>query len=171
MKYMLASLRLVYPPISNREADWLLRDEDARKHLDQARIYLIGQRQEIFFRNLKADEATGVLNFTLEMGEHAALGTVDCNAIGQRFGSEAAVQIGAESGAKIIRVFEHMADGTRAELEWFTPDKLLFNAWRGSKLVSVTNYSRAFSTFDLLYIGMSRGSAFKNSSQSRTISD
>lgn len=55
MHTMTASLRLVYPPISNQQADWLLGAADHRKTIDAANLYMIAARREIEFHDIKVD--------------------------------------------------------------------------------------------------------------------
>lgn len=46
MKAQLNILKLVYPPISNQEAEWLKDDPEVRELLKQSNLYMIGQRGE-----------------------------------------------------------------------------------------------------------------------------
>lgn len=49
MKVQLHFLKLVYPPISNQEAEWLKDIPEVQEEIRHSNLYMIGQRHE---RNL-----------------------------------------------------------------------------------------------------------------------
>lgn len=49
MKTAINSLRLVYPPVSNQEAEWLKADSQVEAMLRRSNLYMIAQRREAKF--------------------------------------------------------------------------------------------------------------------------
>jgi hypothetical protein len=49
MNFQINILHLVYPPISNQEAEWIKSDPDVRTRLKQSNLYMIVQRTESRF--------------------------------------------------------------------------------------------------------------------------
>ena len=53
MKSLINTLSLVYPPITNQEADWLWEDRDVREYVKESKLYMIVQRRCIEFYEQK----------------------------------------------------------------------------------------------------------------------
>jgi len=49
MKFHIHKLELVYPPISNQEAEWLKNEKDVQNEIKASNLYMIGQKPESFF--------------------------------------------------------------------------------------------------------------------------
>ncbi|QGZ93887.1 hypothetical protein [Terricaulis silvestris] len=158
MHSMTASLRLVYPPISNQHADWLLEDAAARERLDTAKLYMIAARREVEFHNLAWNEDEQVLSFDLGFPGELVAGSVDVDAIMEDWPRSERGAADVAAGPKRIEISDVNGAGYPV---WFTPDKFLWNVWRGHKYVSFAGDVRQFAKYDLLYIGMSQDSAFK----------
>ena len=47
MKSQINLLRLVYPPISNQEAEWLKDDPEVQECIKTSNLYMICQREEV----------------------------------------------------------------------------------------------------------------------------
>jgi len=63
----MSELRLVYPPISNQEGDWLASDEEVKDQVKESKFYMIGQRKELLFVDFSYDENARVFHFKLKM--------------------------------------------------------------------------------------------------------
>lgn len=57
--YLINSLQLQYPPISNQEAEWLKEDPEVVKLMRRSRLYMVGQRQELRFDDPSFNQLTG----------------------------------------------------------------------------------------------------------------
>lgn len=68
MRSQIHFLELVYPPISNQEADWFWEDPEVRAEVAQSKLYMIGQRHEVMYDCYRGDEATYSINFDLVSG-------------------------------------------------------------------------------------------------------
>lgn len=53
------ALELVYPPISNQEGDWLYDEAKACHIVKDSKLYMIGQRKELFFHSVAFVEDSG----------------------------------------------------------------------------------------------------------------
>jgi hypothetical protein len=49
METAINSLRLVYPPVSNQEAEWLKNDKEVEERLRRSNLYMITPRREARF--------------------------------------------------------------------------------------------------------------------------
>lgn len=155
---MLTSLRLVFPPISNQEADWLKNDPDILKLMEDSSLYMIGRRAELFFRNIEVTFEKLGFKFDLERdGEIIRDGVwLDLSFLDKHHTSS---DLKIEAGSKFLRVW----DSTRTNiLYWCTVDVLLHDYWRRRVSVSNLNSIRDMTTFELLYVGISKkDDAFK----------
>ena len=68
-RIQLCSLRLVYPPISNQEGEWLMHDPEVEADLRRSNIYMIVSRAEATFMNFKADAGDNSLSFEFTTGD------------------------------------------------------------------------------------------------------
>jgi hypothetical protein len=155
MRFQANRLRLVYPPISNQEGEWLWKIPAVREQVRSSKLYMIGQRAELIFDDFNADQGDFVLEFTLRQ-----LGTE--NSMHWRVPLRAILpdhydgEIDVELGPKLIRVWGEDSAPDGEPLAWFTPDKLLYNAWNGHIPVQQLSEHKEFLTFDLLYVGISK---------------
>lgn len=143
------SLELVYCPLSNQEADWLWNDGAIRPLVAESKLYMIGQRKQLFFSNIDFDPKTGIFHFDLECGDSAARG-LEYDPSNDLQGISSPVKF--EAGEKIYRI----RDAATGEIiRWFTPDRLLWEHWK--EIICVRNLAdvRIFTTFDLHYVGIS----------------
>jgi len=150
MQTQINFIKLIYPPISNQEADWLWEDERVRDYVSSSKLYLIAQRREVFFEDFRWREGEPSLIFDLVMGSTAIRNVV---LPFDHFDDDLELEL----GNKMIRVWragEIGQDG--ALLEWFTADSLLFDYWRGARVVLGLEDYRQFTTFDLFYVGISK---------------
>ena len=62
MRSQLHQLELVYPPISNQEAEWLKNDHDVKEQISKSNLYFIGQKPETFFEFSSIEEVKNVFD-------------------------------------------------------------------------------------------------------------
>jgi hypothetical protein len=153
----ICSLRLVYPPISNQEGEWLMRDPEVEADLRQSNIYMIVSRAEGKFINLNADPDNNSLSFEFTAGAGPSDG---CHImINELPGVQGSVtdELRLECGEKIIRIWSAHPDRSRDELlQWFTTEKLLFDRWQGMPGLYGLDRLRDLTTYELLYVGISK---------------
>ncbi len=163
MKVQLNILKLVYPPISNQEAEWLKDDPDVRDELKYSNLYMIGQRAESKFDiPQKSIEKLGdkrVLPFNYCAGTAITDAIVDFNKLLQYHDvDQERYEIKLEIGDKLIRVWKCHPE-TREQIdviEWFTTEKILYDKWRGHPGISGLNDYREFTKYYLHYVGISK---------------
>jgi hypothetical protein len=64
-KSNISMLELVYPPMSNQEADWFKDDPEFEPLLRESDFYVIGGRPEAKFSDFEKDDDEWVLRFTM----------------------------------------------------------------------------------------------------------
>jgi hypothetical protein len=166
MRALTASLRLVVPPISNQEADRIKREksprgDEMREALKSATIYMIAQRQEIFFDETEEMKDSGVVRFALVLGERRLRGAINPAGIAGELGDPSAPDIRIDADRKYLKVFDVNADGEERLIWAVSPDAFLFQAWRGFPHQVLAGDARELATYRLLYIGMSEDGAYK----------
>ncbi|MBW2737943.1 MAG: hypothetical protein JRE64_03645 [Deltaproteobacteria bacterium] len=163
MKVQLNFLKLVYPPISNQEAEWLKDIPEVRAKLKYSNIYMIGQRAESKFeipqQAIEEINETGVLPFKYCAGTTSSDAIVDFNKLLKYHDVDPGrYEIKLEIGNKLIRIWKCHPE-TREPInviDWFTTEKLLFDKWRGHPSIGgLTNY-RDFTKYYLHYVGISK---------------
>jgi hypothetical protein len=164
-------LRLVYPPISNQEAEWVREFEDVEKLMRNSDFYAIAARPELLFSYV--DTTTdGKLIITARIEdwfESQIVLSVPTLPNVAPFTDH----INIEFGPKLIRIWTGDSPGSEpCLLEWFTAYKLLYDKSHGMPGVDgLDNYPEAM-TYDLLYIGIAKvGDSYdrviKNAHQAR----
>jgi hypothetical protein len=150
MKTAMNSLRLVYPPISNQEAEWLKKDKEVETLLRRSNLYMIAQRREARFvwdEDAIMNPVDGRIPFGFEIpGIAAGTGTLSIEKDVLR--SE---EIIYEFGDKFVRASK-ASDGEELGevLWWYTTESLVFakrpgyNWFRGLKNVSDVNTDQLF---------------------------
>lgn len=165
MRALSASLRLVAPPLSNQEADRFRtagpEANDARAQLGRATIYMIGQRQEIFFRDLKWDAEASHLLFTLVLGEVRVRGRMDVNGLSERRGRADCDPMGVSADEKYIHILDVDEHGEKTVVWGASPDAVLYYAWRQDPDIALERDARELASYRLLYIGMSDDGAYQ----------
>jgi hypothetical protein len=155
-QYLINSLALQYPSISNQEAEWLKEDADVVELMKKSRLYMIGQRQELLFDDPVFNQLTGKIEiaFRSHTGE-VCQGEIDLRMqeiIGALMKDRL---VNIEAGPKMVRIFTPDKDGKPDEiLRWFTVDLLLFNKWRRDPALTGFDNYRDFSRYNLLYVGV-----------------
>lgn len=162
---MSASLRLVAPPLSNQEADRFRTSgpeaNDAKRQLGRATIYMIGQRQEIFFRDIRWDEEASELRFTLVLGDRAVRGCLDARELSRRFGNPDRGTMGVSADQNYIHILDIDEDGEKTVVWGASPDALLYHVWHRDRDIALERDARDLASYRLLYIGMSDDGAYR----------
>jgi len=163
MKVQLNFLKLVYPPISNQEAEWLQIDPEFRKEIKYSNIYMIGQRAESKFdiplESVEKMNNSGILNFRY-YSDTASTGTsVDFNKLLKYHDIDHdRYEIKIELGDKLIRIWK--CDKKTREsinvIDWFTTEKLLYDRWTGHPAIGGLKNYREFTKYYLHYVGISK---------------
>jgi hypothetical protein len=152
----ICSLRLVYPPISNQEAEWLRHDPGVEAALRQSNIYMIVSRAEAKFLDLLGSAEDLSLLLTFATGD--GLRDPVLMRVGELPGvvELAAARLKLDCGDKIIRVFRQHDSAEDELLQWFTTEKLLFDRWQGMPGLYGLEKRRELATYELLYVGISK---------------
>jgi len=157
MKTALNSLRLVYPPVSNQEAEWLKNDSEVETMLRRSNIYMIAQRREAKFiweEHPKMFRDVGIA-FSFEIpGVAKSSGFFFIENDLRKSDS-----IIYEFGDKFIRASRPTEiEGELGEiLWWYSTESLLFSKWRGDPRIKGLDNYRDFTIYDLMYVGISTG--------------
>lgn len=154
MKGSFNFLKLVYPPISNQCAEWLWEEPVVREFVARSKLYMIAQREEVFFRDYRLNEETSRFEFSLAMGDELAK-DLSVNFDDLTLCSDKVVEI--EAGSQILRIWEIVNNERTSEpLYWATTDKFLYDIWRGRFEITGELDVRRFTKFQLHYVGISK---------------
>ncbi len=151
-------LRLVYPPMSNQEAEWLKTDDEVLERLRRSNLYMIVRRPEAFLRNLRQIEELSAIAFDFEVEGIGADGVelhfVDAPARGYVVPEKMEL----EAGSKFVRVWRLGDDGTtRVDVfDWFSTEALLYMRSRSHPAMRGLDRYREFARYELLYTGISK---------------
>jgi len=155
MKTAVNSLRLVYPPISNQEAEWLKDDKDVETMLRRSNLYMIAQRREARFlwdQAAMMNPIDGRIPFGFEIpGMAVGSGSLSIERDVAR-----SDRIDYEFGDKFVRASKASDSEELGEiLWWYSTESLLFSKWRGDKRIKGLDNVRDFTTYQLFYVGIS----------------
>lgn len=148
MKSMICDLKLLFPPLSNQEADWLKKDKEIQKILSKSNLYMIGQREEIFFDVATIECHDAAISFCIK-NRQTLSGRIFFD-----LSDYPKDTINLEIGPKIIKIIE----GNNEVKGWFTPDKVLWEISHSSplfKIIEEVRFDDLFE-FELLYVGISK---------------
>jgi len=157
-------LQLVYPPISNQEAEWLKDDPQVQEELRASNMYMICQRQEAFLQFPpdgvhRSLQQGGQLDFEFQVGSASSRGGIDIGRLLSMHNvSMDTSDVEIELGEKFLRFWK--ADSVTGErtgiIDWFTTEKLLFDKWHGHPAVVGLEEYRQFTQYLLHYVGISK---------------
>lgn len=153
----LTALRTVYPPISSANAERLAEDPDVEELLRRSDFYMIAGRSEAVFENMFVETNDGILfaDVSIRGGERSS-GCIQLHElpeVAQRGQPDIFLEMDEQGrGFRVWDKPEGAAD--REILEWFTPDKLLWDQSRGRTGINGFEDAINVSTFDLLYVGI-----------------
>jgi hypothetical protein len=161
MRVQLHQLQLVYPPISNQEAEWIKDDVEVQNQLKNSNLYFIAQKPESFF--LFYDNVQEIINndrsveFKYKTGTKETKGKIDLDLLLKHhsisFDKFESIEI--EIGPKLIRIWLDTKNGQKL-IDWFTTEKILTDRARNKEFIVGLDDYREFSTYNLHYIGISK---------------
>ncbi|MDC0710479.1 hypothetical protein POL68_18520 [Stigmatella sp. ncwal1] len=152
-KILLNGLALAYHPISNQLADWLWDDAEIRGFVKRSNLYMIAQREEIFFDGYGVDPSTNFLTFSLA-SRHRRIDNLSLDT--DRFMHAWDGEAEWELGKQFFRLWSITDNKREKVLRWFTVEKLLWEHSRGTVRVPNLKEYRDLMTFRLLYVGISK---------------
>lgn len=167
MKSQLHYLELIYPPISNQEAEWMRKDKEVAEIISKSNLYFIGQKPETFF-SFEYDESQDQVDnerkifFIYHSGTKQSHGYIDIEILLQHSIDIDPINLEIEIGPKMIRIWNL---NNNEVVDWFTTDKILFDKSRGNPYVFGLEDFADFFVYNLHYVGISK----KNDSFSRLI--
>lgn len=163
MKKQINILKLVYPPISNQEAEWFKDDPEVADVLRESNLYMIVQRHESKFHLPNEDEIAQnlrenfLLKFKYTLGNLTDNVEINLNKLSEAHGiNYHDHDFDFELGPKQIRILISTSDtDDKRVLDWFTTEKILWDKWRGHPAIFGLNNFREFSKYYLHYVGIS----------------
>jgi len=160
MRSQVHTLELVYPPISNQEAEWLKDDPLVEKEIRKSHLYFIGQKQETFF--LFNDNVKDVLKneqkiyLTLKCGDKETTGHIDIMKICEPLQMNSESELDIELGEKFIRMWLLTSEKEPDIINWFTTEKFIFYRSRNAPFINGFNEYKEFYRYNLHYVGISK---------------
>lgn len=163
MHVQLNYLKLMYPPISNQEAEWIKDDPIVKDQLKTSRLYMIGQRHEAkFLINYEnAIDNNGRIDLEFCSNGKTMRGYIDVGKLLQYRNydiSDKNTDIEIELGEKLIRfwIIDSASEEKIDVLDWFPTEKFLWDKGRNHPaLVGFEEY-REFTKYYLHYVGISK---------------
>lgn len=163
MKTQINILKLVYPPISNQEAEWFKDDPEVADVLLESNLYMIVQRHESKFHLFNEDDMANdlrenlLLRFKFTIGDLTDDVEINLKKLFEVHGIDFHdYDIDFELGPKQIRIWISISNtDEKRVLAWFTTEKILWDKWRGHPAISGLNNFREFSKYYLHYVGIS----------------
>jgi hypothetical protein len=161
MKSQVHRLDLIYPPVTNQEAEWLRDNKEVKEQLKYSNLYFVAQKPETFFqldeKLSEILEQKKIIKFKYISGN--SLDEVSIDVIKLLEYHEISLddldKIEFELGEKLIRLWLINGD-SKDILDWFTTEKLLFDRWREKEFILGFEHYRRFSSYILHYIGISK---------------
>jgi hypothetical protein len=161
-RWSIATLRCVYPPVSNQEAAWLQQEADVEAIIRTSHFYAIAGRKEAFFRNFRADHEAKSFSFELFIGDER-FGEVSIS-IDELPDIPPETSVFFRAGEKIVQIWDreppmdpHEASSFDGKvIHWWTTEKLLSDLSHkhvGLQCDFETRLIDAMS-YDLLYVGI-----------------
>ncbi|MDH6252454.1 hypothetical protein M2347_002181 [Chryseobacterium sp. H1D6B] len=161
MRSQIHQLELVYPPVSNQEAEWLKDFPDVQKEISKSNLYFIGQKPETFFEFPSEEDVQRTLinerklRFDIICGDKRSPCILDINLMCDFYTVPREVEIEFEIGKKVITIWR--MDGENPEVfEWFFTEKLIFDKSRKKPFILEFDDFSEFFTYHLHYVGISK---------------
>ena len=157
MKTQLNTLKLVYPPISNQEAEWFRYDSDVEDVLKESNLYMIAQREEGKYKFEDCIDLTipvSLYNINTKLN-----GKINLNEILKyKKISKYNLEIEIELSEKLIRAWQidPKSKNKNKIIDWFTTEKILFDKWRGHPGIQGFENYRDLTKYHLHYVGISK---------------
>lgn len=165
MKAQINILKLVYPPISNQEAEWIKDDPEVVAEIKSSNLYMIVQRHESKFHLLNEEEMYQNFKNDFSIKFKYILGNIsdDVEINLSILFKEHKIKMEdfnfeLELGEKQIRIWKcDIETSERIDvIAWFTTEKILWDKWHGHPAISGLNNYRQFSEYYLHYVGISK---------------
>ena len=138
MRGQLHYLELVYPPITNQEAEWVKDDPLVQEAIAKSSLYFIGQKPETFYEfdgtALQGVEQEGKIHFTYVSGTKRDKGYIDIPTLLDARHLSEYTTIEIELGEKLIRLWMTKDHQRLDIIDWFTTDKILYDKSRQKTL-------------------------------------
>ena len=160
-RYLLHKIELVYPPVSNQEAEWIKDVPEVQMQLQQSNLYMIGQRPEAFYRFsdsvMEQVLSNKKISFCFDCLDHSSYVEIDIPKLLEmyEYSKNRIEDVECEMGRKFIQLWIH--DGhTKQILDWFTTEKLLHNRSRAHPAIHGIDDFSQYSKYYLHYVGISK---------------
>ena len=144
-------LKLVYPPISNQEGEWLFENADVCEILRDSKLYVLAQREELLFDEYSVSDETHLFEFYLKCGS-IRIGPVSMALDQLELPSTFQVEIGPKS----LKLKETPLNEDDEPIYWCTPDILLYQWF--NEFVELEGLESAWELvrFKMHYVGISK---------------
>lgn len=158
-------LKLVYPPISNREAEWIKDDPEVMSEIKSSNLYMIVQRHESKFHLFNENEISKhlmndlSLKFKYSVGDESDDVEINLSILFEIHDINIDdYTIEFELGKKQIRIWKcDLETNQRIDvIDWFTTEKILWDKWREHPAIFGLNQYRQFTKYYLHYVGISK---------------
>lgn len=162
MKYHIHKLELVYPPISNQEAEWVKDEKEVQEQIKSSNLYMIGQKPESFFVFDNIDINKIIKDRSLIFSYNTLHNTSETRIdvfkiLEMNHKSELDIEkLEIELGSKLIRFWWWENEKQNELLAWFTTEKYLWDKSRNHPAISGLDILKEFFTYHLHYIGISK---------------
>jgi hypothetical protein len=145
------ALKLVYPPITNQEGEWLYEVPEVREALRDSKLYVLGQRESLVFEDYTVNEESHVFEFYLRCGS-LRVGPVSMSLDQLKITTSFQVEI----GPSIFKIREAPLNMEDDPLYWCTPN-ILLTQWF-NELISLKGLESAWELmrFKMHYVGISK---------------
>jgi len=156
-KYKLSHLKMVYPPLSNKEA--IHMEENPVSHIEdkigKSDFYMICAKPRGFFFNHMLNE-NDTLTFDLMIsGNIVDSGEIVFKELGFWDNYESDLQIKVECGKDYIFILDSSKSDFNV-IERFSPENILWYRSRNMKGVLGLNKFKDLNVYDLLYVGIAK---------------
>ncbi|MGW4532247.1 hypothetical protein ACWEOI_14980 [Nocardia sp. NPDC004340] len=161
LNVMLNTLRLVYPPVSNQEAEWVKSDPAVAERLRRSDFYMIGARAEARFTEFSGDDVSGQLRVRIDAGEdlHDEV-VLDIILMAMLSLGRVPEDLSVRFDAKVIKVYAASSEQIDTEdpepFEWFTTEKLIWDRSHHKQGIYGFDRFHEFGTYELLYVGIAK---------------
>ena len=163
---MTSPFYLVYPPVSNQEAEWVTKDPAVARLLRSSDLYMIAMRAEATFTRPISQGSVLRMGITADDTLTNDEFDLDCTTLAENvFGVGNApdtidIRYDDEKN-KLIKLFanetpDNINSGRARPFEWFTTEKLIFDVGRRKPGIHGFTRHREFATYKLLYVGIAK---------------
>ncbi len=168
MKSLLNKLKLAYSPLNNRDFTVLKGDQDIQGNLRRSSLYIICQRPELFFKNIRPVTEKQSVHLEIHQEGNPShlkiefpifqdnLAQDPTKFINTYFGSHRDIE-SLDNGIDHAYGFKLYESDEENKLDkfiaWFSPEKLLHNIWLGIIIADIIGDIREFTRYNVHYIG------------------